>query len=299
MRAVSAPLVFDRALVRRRLSRAVAGGYADFLVARAVEDLAERLATVTRRFPMALDLGTPTAAAADWLRASGRVDAVTRASPVPEGRDGLRVVADEELLPFGPEAFDLMISLLSLQSLNDLPGSLVQLRRTLKPDGLFLGALFGGATLGELRQSFAEAEAEVEGGVSPRVAPFADVRDVGGLLQRAGFALPVADVETVTARYDSAFGLMHDLRAMGLTNALAERRRTPLRRATLMRMADVYGRRFADTDGRVRATFEILWLSGWAPHESQQKPLRPGSAKARLADALGVSERNAGEKARS
>ena len=181
--------------------------------------------------------------------------------------------------------------------MNDLPGALIQIRRVLKPDGLFLGCLLGGATLTELRRSFAAAEAEIEGGVSPRVAPFADMRDLGGLLQRAGFALPVADVETVTVRHADAFGLMRDLRAMGLTNPLAERRRRPLRRATLRRAVELYAERFADPDGRVRATFDVVWLSGWAPHESQQRPLRPGSAKTRLADALGVPEHSLGEKA--
>ena len=167
----------------------------------------------------------------------------------------------------------------------------------LKPDGLFLAALIGGETLTELRQSFAAAESEVEAGVSPRVAPFADLRDLGALLQRAGFALPVTDVDRITVRYDTVFALMHDLRRMGATNALIDRRRVPLRRATLMRMAEIYGERFSDDDGRIRATFEIIWLSGWAPHPSQQQPLRPGSAKTRLADALGTREIPTGEKA--
>jgi hypothetical protein len=184
-----------------------------------------------------------------------------------------------------------------LQFVNDLPGVLVQIRHALKPDGLFLAALIGGETLTELRQSFAEAESDVEGGASPRVAPFADLRDLGGLLQRAGFALPVADADRVSVRYDSAFALMHDLRRMGATNALVDRRRAPLKRTTLMRMAEIYARRFSDNDGRIRATFEVLWLSGWAPHPGQQQPLRPGSAKTRLADALGTREISTGEKA--
>jgi hypothetical protein len=167
-----------------------------------------------------------------------------------------------------------------------LPGVLAQIRRALRPDGLLLAAMIGGDTLSELRQSFAAAEAECEGGVSPRVAPFADLRDVGALLQRAGFALPVTDVDRVVVRYDSAFALMQDLRRMGATNVLVERRRTPSRRATLLRMAQIYGERFADADGRIRATFDVIWLSGWAPHESQQKPLRPGSAKVGLAEAV-------------
>ena len=290
---MSAPLVFDRALVRRRLGRALRDGYADFLLARAVDDLDERLGAVLRTFPLALDLGTPTPAAADRLAASGRAEAVVRAAPLPE-RGLLRLVADEETLPFPPERFDLAVSLLALQGVNDLPGALIQIRRALKPDGLFLGCLFGGATLNELRAAFTEAEAELEQGASPRVAPFADVRDLGSLLQRAGFALPVTDIEAVTVRYRDPFGLLRDLRALGLTNALHHRRKTPLRRATLIRAVEAYAERFSDPNGRVRATFEMVWLSGWAPHESQQKPLRPGSAKARLADALGVPEHRAG-----
>ena len=180
--------------------------------------------------------------------------------------------------------------------MNDLPGTLIQIRRALKPDGLFLAALIGGDSLTELREAFAEAESEIEGGVSPRVAPFADVRELGALLQRAGFALPVVDSDRLTVRYQSVFALMRDLRRMGATNVLIERRRTPLRRATLQRMAEIYAQRFADPDGRVRATFEIAWLSGWVPHESQQKPLKPGSARARLADALGTKEIPTGEK---
>jgi SAM-dependent methyltransferase len=284
---MSAPLVFDRPLLRRRLARAVREGYADFLLARAVDDLDDRLAVVLRDFPLALDVGTPTAAAVERLRRAPRVGRVLRLSPVAEPG---AAVGDEERLPFAGECFDLVVSLLALQGVNDLPGSLVQIRRALKPDGLFMGCLLGGATLTELRQAFTQAEAELEGGASPRVAPFADVRDLGGLLQRAGFALPVADTETVRVRYRDPFGLLRDLRAMGLGNSLIDRRRTPLRRSTLMRAAAIYAERFADPDGRVPATFDLVWLSGWAPHDSQQKPLRPGSARMRLADALGVKE---------
>lgn len=289
---MSAPTpLFDTTLIRRRLARARHTGYADFLLARASDDLDDRLATVLRRFPLALDLATPTPLAATALRASGRVETVVRLSQVPEAFEGPLALGDPEALPFGHhETFDLTVSLLALQAVNDLPGALVQLRRALKPDGLFVGCLLGGATLTELRQVFQHAESEIEGGISPRVAPFAEVRDLGGLLQRAGFALPVADSERVIVRYADAFALMRDLRAMGLTNPLTDRRRTPLRRATLLRAADIYAERFADPDGRLRATFEMIWLSGWAPHESQQKPLKPGSAKARLADALGTPE---------
>jgi SAM-dependent methyltransferase len=295
---MSAPLVFDRALVRRRLARAMRRGYADFLLRRAIEDLDERLGTVLRRFPLAADIATPTPLLAERLGASERIGDVIRIAPVAEPPgSGLTLVGDAEVLPFAPERFDLAVSLLALHSVNDLPGALIQIRRALKPDGLFVGCLLGGATLSELRQAFTEAEAEKEGGVSPRVAPFADVRDLGGLLQRAGFALPVTDIEPLTVRYPDPFALFRDLRAMGLTNALAARRRTPLRRATLMRAAELYAQRFADPDGRLRATFELAWLSGWAPHASQQRPLAPGSAKTRLADALGTSEHSAGEKA--
>jgi SAM-dependent methyltransferase len=293
---MSAPLVFDRLLVRRRLMRALRGGYADFLLRRAIDDLDDRLGTVLRHFSLAVDVSTPTAALAEWLTASGRVDHVVRLAPIWGETPGpLSVVGDAEALPFAPERFDLAVSLLALHSVNDLPGALVQIRRALKPDGLFLGCLLGGATLYELRQAFTQAEAELEGGVSPRVAPFADVSDLGGLLQRAGFALPVADLEPMIVRYADAFGLFRDLRAMGLTNALVHRRKTPLRRVTLLRAAQIYAQRFADADGRVRATFELAWMSGWAPHESQQKALRPGSAQVRLADALGVTEHKAGK----
>ncbi len=230
------------------------------------------------------------------LAESGKVGAIVAAGPFAAGP--LAVAADEEALPFRDGALDLVVSALSLQFTNDLPGALVQIRRALRPDGLFLAALAGGDTLTELRQAFAQAEAEIEDGISPRVAPFADVRELGALLQRAGFALPVTDVDRITVRYASPIDLMHDLRRMGATNALAERRRKPLRRATLTRMIEIYGERFADADGRIRATFEIVWLSGWAPHESQQQPLKPGSAQRRLADALGTKEQPAGEKAK-
>lgn len=281
--------LFDTTLIRRRLARARGAGYAGFLMERVLDDFEDRLAAVTRPFPLTLDLGSPVPALAERLGRSGRIDRLVRMSPVPEA--GAACVGDAELLPFSANAgFDLAVSALALQHVNDLPGVLVQLRRALKPDGLFLGCLLGGATLTELRQSFLQAESETEGGASPRVAPFAELRDLGGLLQRAGFALPVVDADTIRVRYPDPFALMRDLRAMGLTNALTDRRRTPLRRATLMRAAAIYAERFSDADGRLRATFEVLWLSGWVPHESQQKPLRPGSAQARLAEALGTAE---------
>ena len=293
---MAAPQIFDRRLVRRRLARAL-DGYADFLLRRAADDLEDRLSAVLRDFALALDVGTPTAAAAERLLASGRAGMAFRLATVPErGGAALTVVGDEEALPFAGERFDLAMSLLALHAVNDLPGALIQIRRALRPDGLFVGCLLGGGTLTELRQAFAGAESEKEGGASPRVAPFADLRDLGNLMARAGFTLPVTDVDTLRVRYPDPFALMRDLRAMGLANALSDRRRTPLRRSTLVRAAELYAERFADPDGRVRATFDLVWLSGWAPHESQQKPLQPGSARARLADALGVPERPLGGK---
>ena len=292
------PMIFDRALLRRRRQRAAALGPATFLLDRVADDLAERLATVLRRFELAVDLGTPGAAVRAALARLESVGSIVAADVMPDATRGeIFVAADEAALPFGDATIDLVVSALALQFVNDLPGVLVQIRRALKPDGLLLAALLGGETLTELRQSFAEAESDIEGGASPRVAPFADLRDLGALLQRAGFALPVTDVDRVTVRYDFVFGLMHDLRRMGATNALLARRRTPLKRATLQRMAEIYAQRFADDDGRMRATFEIIWLSGWAPHPDQQQPLKPGSAKARLADALGTREISTGEKA--
>jgi SAM-dependent methyltransferase len=288
------PTVFDRALLRTRLVRAFVRGPETFLIDRVAADLAERLDAVLREFPVAVDLGTPTDALRRALAGKKSIGTLIEANATPVG-ESLFVVADEEALPFADGSLDLVVSALALQFVNDLPGTLIQVRRALKPDGLFLAALLGGDTLTELRQAFAAAEAEVEGGASPHVAPFADVRELGALLQRAGFALPVTDVDRLTARYATPFALMADLRRMGATNALVERRRVPLRRATLARMAEIYAERFADPDGRIRATFEIVWLSGWAPHESQQKPLRPGSAKVRLADALGVREIGTGE----
>jgi SAM-dependent methyltransferase len=291
------PLIFDRNLVRVRRRRAASMGPVTFLLDRVADDLADRLAAVLRRFEHALDLGTPHEAVRAALARVGTVGTIVRAAAVATAMPVQPfVVADEEALPFRDAAFDLAVSALALQFVNDLPGALVQIRRALKPDGLFLAALLGGETLTELRQSFAAAESDIEGGASPRVAPFADLRGLGALLQRAGFALPVTDADRVTVRYDSAFALMRDLRRMGATSALAERRRSPLRRATLMRTAEIYAECFSDDDGRVRATFEILWLSGWVPHPSQQQPLKPGSAKARLAEALGVREISTGEK---
>jgi SAM-dependent methyltransferase len=269
------PHLFDHAALRLRQQRAEQLGAESFLLDAVCDDLAERLGVVVRMFTDAVDLGTP----GDALRKSlqqraAKVESVDLFAP--EG----------ERLDLGPETVELVVSALALQFANDLPGVFAQVRRALKPDGLFLAAMIGGETLTELRQAFAAAEAECEGGVSPRVAPFIEIRELGALLQRAGFALPVTDADRLVVRYDNAFALMNDLRRMGATNVLLERRRAPLKRTTLLRMAAIYGERFADADGRIRATFDILWLSGWAPHASQQQPLQPGSAKASLADAV-------------
>jgi len=275
----AAPILFDRALLRARMERARRGGPATFLLDRVREDFEDRMQAVTRNFADVADIWTP----GELLRKplAGRFQSIVRVDFDPS-----------EVLQLQPESLDLIVSALAFQFVNDLPGVLAQIRRALKPDGLLLAAMIGGDTLTELRQSFAAAEAECEGGVSPRVVPFADLRDIGGLLQRAGLALPVTDVDRVVVRYDSAFALMADLRRMGASNILVERRRTPTRRATMLRMAQIYAERFADADGRIRATFDVIWLSGWAPHESQQKPLRPGSAKESLEAAVQRAKRD-------
>lgn len=277
-------LLVDRK--RRAVARAVAG--ADFLMERAAEDLAERLATVGRRFEKAAALFCVTPAARDAVLASGKADVAVRIEADAAflgGGEG--IVATPGHVPLDPASIGLAVSLLSLQDENDIPGMLVQIRRALKPDGLFLGAMAGAGTLAELRESLLAAEAELSGGASPRVLPFADVREAGALLQRAGFALPVTDVETVTVRYATMFDLIRDLRAMGATNVLSGRSRKPTSREFFARAAAIYAERFSDPDGRVRATFSFIWMSGWAPDASQQKPLRPGSAQVSLAEALG------------
>jgi SAM-dependent methyltransferase len=287
------PKIFDRALVHRRLDRAWAraGGESgnDFLLRRATEELVDRLSVVKRRFALVADFGTPGPHAAAALAASGQVDRVVRIAPtlasLGEG-DFASAVGDLERLSVAEGRFDLAVSLLALQTVNDLPGVLIQMRRALAPDGLLVVALLGGDTLTELRQSLTLAESEVLGGAAPRVAPFVELRALGGLAQRAGLALPVVDLDRAPVRYGDIFGLMRDLRGFGAANALADRSRRPLRRDVLARAATAYADAFADPDGRVRATFDILWLNAWAPHESQPKPLKPGSATARLADAL-------------
>ena len=285
----SQPILFDRALMRARRHRAAPLFHDhDFLVRQAATGLAERLAGINRTFDRAINLGAYRGAL--W-QAEPPIETVAEAiecdlsaAMLSGSRPGL--VVDEEWLPFRPQSLDLVTSLMTLHMVNDLPGALIQIHRALRPDGLFLGALLGGETLTELRQAIGLAEIECEGGLSPRVAPFADIRDLGSLLQRAGFALPVVDAERLTVRYRDPLRLFRDLRGMAATNMLVERRKQPLRRATLQRCLEIYAEKFALPDGRLPATFDILYLTGWAPHESQQKPLKPGSARMRLADAL-------------
>ena len=294
--------VFDRRAVRAHRERAAAGlAQHDFLFRESARRLVDRLDDVTRLFPAALDLGCHGGELAAALGPRGGIATLVQCdlSPAMARRAAagrLALAADEEFLPFAPRSFDLVLSNLGLHWVNDLPGCLLQVRRVLKPDGLFLAALLGGQTLHELRAALIEAELAASGGAGPRVSPFADVAELGGLLQRAGFALPVADSDRLTVTYGDAFGLMRELRGMGESNALNARRRAFTRRATLFDAAARYRDRCGG--GRLTATFQIVTLTAWAPHESQQKALRPGSARTRLADALGTVEVPAGDKAR-
>ena len=282
---------FDRALLDRRRRRwlAQAEPGRSFLLDAVAAELSERLSIVQRRFDTGVDLGGHTGALATKLAASGQVETlirIERDAALFQGAPGLAVVADEEALPLADNSVDLVASALSLHLTNDTPGVFAQVRRALKPDGLFFAALLGGDTLNELRVALLTAEAELTGGAAPRVIPFSSLRDTGALLQRTGFALPVIDLDRLTVRYATMFDLLADLRGMGMANMLRERSRRPLTRAVLVRAAQIYAERFSDIDGRVRATFEIVYLSGWKPHESQQKPLKPGSAKVSLTEVL-------------
>ena len=293
----SPPLLFDRALHRKRLDRAARGfAAADFLQRRTALDLVERLEGIMRNFPRAVDLSARAGAFREALAESPAAERVgllvesDLSAAMLAGRGGPRVALDEERLPFAAQSLDLVVSTLGLHWTNDVVGTLIQIRRVLKPDGLFLGAFLGGATLTELRQALTDAESQILGGAGSRISPFADSRDAAGLLQRAGFALPVADVDRVSVSYEHPLKLMGDLRQMGETNVLADRHPRALTRTLIARAAELYAGRFAGPDGRITATFEIVTLTGWAPHASQQQPLAPGSAKMRLADALGTVE---------
>lgn len=274
-----APPLFDRGLAAVRAERRSLPepGILDTSIA---AELADRLALVNRRFGRALLIAREPAAIAARLRETGQIAALEVRQPA---------ISEDLALPEGH--YDALFSVLELQGVNDVPGALIQMRRALKPDGLLLACLFAGETLTELRQSWLAAEEALTGGVSPRVAPMIDVRELGGLLQRAGLALPVADLDRVIVRYADALSLMREIRALGLGSALAGRSRRPVSRRLLAAAAAHYARNFTDRDGRIRATVEVAWITGWAPHESQPKALRPGTARARLADALKVEEK--------
>lgn len=291
--------LFDRLTLRQRRDRAATTFREhDFLHREIADQLIDRLRDVKREFSSILDLGgghgaTRFAADPDFSVSTDLSASLLRTAALSPA-----VAADEEFLPFADGAFDLIMSTLSLHWVNDLPGALLQIRRSLRPDGLFIAAILGGDTLIELRRAFLDAEAETTGGTSPRTSPVADVADAGSLLQRAGFALPVVDTDTLTVTYSDMFALMRDLRGMGETNAVAARSRKFMRRDTLFAAAARYKELYADADGRISATFQIIWMTGWAPHDGQQQPLRPGSGSARLADALETEEKKTGDKAK-
>lgn len=299
----SIPILFDHSLLAKRraraLSRPASMADAGFLRDSVNLDIADRIGAVSRTFDHALNVDAADDELSSQLLATGQVKNVEQASNFKAAQiDAPRAANGDRLgeLPANAKHYDLITSVLSLQFANDLTGTLIQIRRALVPDGLFLGALIGGDTLIELRQVLLQAEEEIVGGAAPRVLPFGEVRDIGALLQRAGFALPVADIDTTTVRYSNPMRLLSDLRAMAATNILRSGAKQPLRRTVLERAMELYVERFAEADGKVPATFQIISLSGWAPHESQQKPLKPGSAKSRLADALGVEEIETGQK---
>jgi SAM-dependent methyltransferase len=277
---------FDRRAWRRHRERAARGVAIDFLHVEVAERLVDRLDVVNRKFGAALDLGAHAGALSRALARRPEIERIVSLDPSAgflRRSETMRVAADPELLPFGAGSFDLIASALALHWVGDLPGALAQLLRMLRPDGLLLAAMLGGGTLAELRTALIEAELVEEGGASPRVAPTVELADAAALLLRAGFALPVADAETISVTYADPLALMRDLRGMGETNALGARRRTFLRRATLLHAASLYAERFALSDGRVPATFEVLFLTGWAPDPSPPKPLRPGGATHPLA----------------
>jgi len=282
--------VFDNNIVRQHRDRAAASyGDHNFLMLEVADRMKERLDEINRDFTAVLDLGAHDGAMGRAINPTSLVSADVSAKML-ESAGGERVLLTGETLPFDMASFDLVVSNLSLHWVNDLPGEMVQINRVLKPDGLFLASMFGGDTLHELRDALMLAELEVSGGVSPRISPFADVRDLGGLLQRAQFALPVADADTITVNYASPWSLLGDLRGMGETNAVNDRKKTFTSRRVLMRAMEIYVEKYAGEDGKVPATFQILYMTGWKAHESQQKPLRPGSATTRLADVLNTKE---------
>jgi len=291
------PIVFDRKLLRQRRERAAATAHDyDFLLRDVAERIIDRLSLVKRNFSLIVDLGGAHGIMAEQLRQrAGTETVITTDTSFSAARASNGMVADEEFLPFAKGSLDAVISNLALHWVNDLPGALVQIRNALKADGLFMATLLGGETLRELRLSLMEAEMAVTGGASPRVSPFIDLRDMGALMQRANFALPVVDSEIITVDYSSPLKLMQDLRGMGATNATFNRPMQPTRKAVLLEAAKIYHDKFANVEGRVPATFQVIYAIGWVPHASQQKPLKPGTAAARLADALKTEEIGTGD----
>ena len=287
--------IFDRAQVMRQRQRIAKTVGHDFLIEWTMKQLADRLDVVRRKFPLCVQVGArgPSLPANDF---GIETQIITDSAPLLLKNHSNTVQCEEDFFPFAPRSIDLVVSALNLHTVNDLPGALLQIKQSLKADGLFVAGLLGGETLHELRQCLNDAELEICGGVTPRISPFADKPQMGSLLQRAGFSLPVVDSDIVTVTYDSIFPLMHDLRMMGEGNAILQRSKNFSRRSLFIRAGELYAQRFSEPDGRIRASFEIIFILGWAPHESQQKPLKPGSAQTRLADFLGTEEIGTGEK---
>ncbi len=286
------PRIVDREAYRHARRRARPD---DDLLARFAGDLVDRLDFVNRTFDRAVDIGARSDHLARALVDGGKARHVVRLDDLPDTRPD--IVASPEWLPLAGQALDLAVSLFALQHCDDLPGTLAQIRAALRPDGLFIGAIAAGDTLHELRDAITTAESEITGGAAPHVMPFVRLPEAGALMQRTGWALPVVDRDAITVRYPTLRDLVRDLRRSGATNVLADRTRRPLARAVWRRCEAIYAERYTDSDGRLRATLDVVWLSGWAPDASQQQPLRPGAASVRLADALGTTERAAGEKA--
>ena len=286
-------IVFNRRTIRQHRARAAANlEKYDFLFKETSERLCDRLEDITRTFPLALDLGCRTGQIARTLAGRGGINTLMQCDLAPEmvakaeAKNSFRLAADEEALPFANEVFDLIISNLTLHWINDLPGMLIQARQALKPDGLFMASILGGETLKELRTSLAEAEISEENGLSPRISPMADIQDLAQLLQRTGFALPVVDTETITVMYADIITLMTDLRNMGESNAVIESRKSLMKRSTMEKAVLIYKKNFIGDNGKFPATFQILTMTGWAPDDSQPKPLKPGSATHSLIDVL-------------
>lgn len=280
--------IFNRRLIKLRRERNFENFKShDFLSKEISERLLDNLKDIKRSFKTVLSMNIHDQVIGDHLQ-SDEIHYQDISNAMLKSKPGMRIQADEEYLPYKNQSLDLALSCLNLHWVNDLPGTLIQILRCLKPDGLFLAAIFGGETLTELRQSMLKADMDHRGGISPHVSPFIDVRDAGGLMQRAGFALPVVSQERISVTYSDAFALMKELKGMGENNALNKRFKGLSSQQLMIKVAEHYHQNFANEQGRITATFDIIYLQGWAPHESQQKPLKPGSAKMALKDALGI-----------